>query len=56
MMSPDKIHEELNLIKAFDHIFIAQPEHTSREIISFEFRQLRVKELMLWAEAIAANN
>ena len=56
MMSLDTIHEELNLIKAFDRIFVAQPEHTSQEIISFEFRQLRLKELLLLAEAIATNN
>ena len=55
MLSLDQIQRELKAILAFDLLFLANRNHYPEEILGFELRKLREKELLGFAQILASN-
>jgi hypothetical protein len=51
MLSLDQIQRELRAIDDFDRLFLAVNDHCPAEVIGFENRKLRKRELLMLAES-----
>jgi len=56
MVTLDQIQRELKAILDFDRLFLTGGEHYADEIIGFEVRKLRKRELLALAEFLASKN
>jgi hypothetical protein len=52
MLNLDQIVRELRAIENFDRLFFAASEHRSAEVIGFELRILRRRELLMLAVSL----
>jgi hypothetical protein len=56
MLSLNQLLRELRAIEDFDTLFLAASEHYPEEVIGFELRKFRKRELLVLAESLALRN
>ena len=56
MLSLDQIQRELEAIRAFDKLFLAEAEHYPHEEVGFQARKLRKRELLILAGVLVSRN
>ncbi len=56
MLSLNQLLRELSAIEDFDTLFLAGSEHYPEEVIGFELRKFRKRELLALAESLALRN